>query len=247
MVRTYLAIALFSITQMTGLAVGQLNEIEIRISKLQTFESDEKYHPVEVIAVANAIQSLDKKKTLEIFRSYLKRNQDQSISLENKTSNDGRIIMLAILLFEPPVDQLPFTGRLPRPSDGKSWAWLPMEVCSGIPFAVPSEATIIVGLPADPSQLLEWIEKHGKMRSTPFEPRKCPLTACDELCHSDRFALLYKAKQSKTFAVRLLRRQALAALGLAAESVDDSNWRKLKREYTDRVTWNKRNQSFTIE
>lgn len=140
----------------------------------------ERYNPLVLINLVNALQKLGKEKALAAIDEYMRVRW----SVDNRPEN---IIVVVLALMEPPSDggalpMLPATRDLRR-----TISTYPVVFQNDVPFLLrPHTFYSGTALPVEPT--LEWFRRNGQIRRNPLRPPDNPLVVLDQLIASPQWS-----------------------------------------------------------
>jgi hypothetical protein len=150
--------------------------------------------PVGLIRAVNHLHGLGKKEAMAALRAYRELSARGSWRCSepdpaNSDLADSLVIFSIVrLLFEPPIDEDAKSVKeyrfamCPKPltKEEKAWPLFPFALQDDLPFHLDS-AQFGSGGWIDPSVILDWAEKYGKLRAKPLRPGDNPLLAAEAL------------------------------------------------------------------
>jgi hypothetical protein len=193
------------------------------------------YDPVRLIQAVNHLHGLGKDKSIQAMRDYLKligfrhnrRPDPDPANLDD--GNQEAIYLIVPLLFEQAnkadaeaAKQLWYAMLAePRSDEEKSWPQYPFAIENDIPFLIGQGPSGWEGIPPYPDKLIDWAEKHGKLRAKPLRPSDNPLVAVENLLARKKPFPHFAGRKSETE----LRIQAWRAVRhLVAKDVPFEEW-----------------------
>jgi hypothetical protein len=156
----------------------------------------ENCNPVRLMRAVNYLHGLGKKKAIAALREYLEiagrswSTKRDPASID--TSNRECVFLIVRLLFEPAKahEELPqmrigaIVSSAPRSMQLTANPLFPLVMRGDVPFLLPV-GIILGGVPQDPTDHVDWAEKHAILRARPLRPTDNPMAAVDALPKCD--------------------------------------------------------------
>jgi hypothetical protein len=223
--------------------------------------SAETFNPVSLVKAVNYLQGLGKEKAIAELREFLKMARDGFMTKRDPknidTADRGAILLICQLLFEPAAIN---SGRpevwigmvaVPNKKDKALWPVFPLGLQDDLPFLVESPI-IIARVPTQPEWLVDWADKHGKLRAKPLRPPDDPLSAADaymDLPHVKRLGRPWGTGprgQAGQAIADILKEHKEARIKTDLDS--DAAWAQLKKMVgTLKIRWNENEQKYVAE
>jgi hypothetical protein len=171
------------------------------------------YDPVRLVQAVNHLQSLGKTKAIQAMRDYLKlvgSRHNRRCDPDPANLDDGHqdtLYVIIPLLFEQAnktdaeaAKEL-WYAMLAKPwsNEEKSWPQYPFAMQDDIPFLIGNETTGWEGGgPPYPDKLIDWAEKHGKLRAKRIRPADNPLLAAESLVALNKPLPQFSGRKTET-------------------------------------------------
>lgn len=221
--------------------------------------------PAATVRAVNHLHALGKEEAIGVLRRYLKYADAFGNALETDEPNQERLCVIIPLLFVPSVAN----GRVPSLSRTSPWFCGPdgelkltmtdkweldnLIVSHDLPFI--REFGMITGAPLpDRDYLVDWAEKHGRLREKRLLPSDDPLKVADEICA----AIKEKDEESTQMSRSRIRSQSWRSLRRLIPDLpqntpemdqylfkDDEDWKALKVKASEMsITWSDEQQRY---
>lgn len=214
--------------------------------------------PVALVRVVNYLHGLGKDRAIEVLREYVKYAPAEESS-NQKVASQQRLLSILPLLFVPLKADAELPPPFRRPETRGEAAWQPIyfSLEGDLPFHKENFGGR-TGMP-DPARgyLVEWADKHARLRDKPLHPSDDPLKAADALCQT-----LLKDNEDQTGAyaeglkmhMRQQARRSIEHLFPAAkkkrwsEWVIEDEWQPLKDAAAKlKIRWDEKGQAYTVD
>ena len=212
-------------------------------------------NPAATVRAVNHLQSVGKTRAIDILREYQEYAKDFGDGGEQDMPSQHRLCLIIPLLFVPSEEgaELPSLGRSPT-QDGTSKEWKPLLITLKGDLPFHREAHDVRGsqLP-NRDYLIEWAERHGRLRDKRLRPSDDSLKVADEICK----ALPNKTGGARRYQNSYIRRQAWRTIQhLIPHERDndriywesDDGWSNLKKKaHKLAIRWSEEKQDYVAE
>jgi hypothetical protein len=221
------------------------------------------FNATALVRAVNHLQGLDKDKAIAELREFLKMARNGFMTKRDPanidTSDRQSVLLIIQLLFEPANanetrrEILVGMVTYPTEKDKPLWPYYPLAVVDDFPFLVPS-LIVIGGVPTPPEWILDWAEKHGKLRAKPLRPTDDPLAAADKMTAQPQLKRLinppwegaWTRHEAWQAIADLVKQNAAIPANLKLD--DDKQWTDLKTAVGKlQIRWSEKEQKYVIE
>ncbi len=184
-----------------------------------------KFNPIALVRAVNYLHGMGKGDAIQALRKFAVENPNDGSPLSDHQS----LVIVIPLLFDriDPEDRFADTHAYDDPGDVSleldEW---PIWVCcqQDLPFRW-QEVPGYSGFDADRTYLIDWAERHARLRTTPLRPADDPLAAAEQLL-ARLFPKHEERKEWDRFLIRQVRGDAFRAVAhlVVLDQSDERSW-----------------------
>lgn len=182
------------------------------INSAPPYDQD-KFNPVNLVRAVNHLMPMGKEKVIRELRAFLKIARDSTDDAANSpcplkmdrreedidTSDRSSVFLIVRLLFEsedpftpwPDILRLP-SAPVPEEKENKFWPLYPLYLQNDIPFFLLCGGELVNTNLTKPEKLVNWAEKHGRIRSQLLRPIDNPMIAAEHMIALPQTRRFYK-------------------------------------------------------